>query len=701
MDNLSSSAELWAVLRYSLKASAQSNGLDFDITTADAPVIRPNNPALRPLIEQILFSRRFILTYYAAIGGIVALAAISHIRLRILKWRGRRQCLRYGDGDKGQEHTSRRAAQDGSSLSSVSSSSSSTLQGTQSPSSKGSSKLAIDETTPLISGHNVPPTLLQRSYCRVQALLLYQPAPIPAITSSSNILPDNGTTLLILLFLGLNIFYLFYHTPLSISMLFAFADRAGLCFVANLPILYVLSAKSNQPIKWLTGWSYEGLNIFHRRLGECMIIFAALHTLGMFGVWYTLLRPAHFTLLRFLSSKVILLGLFTILSYIIIWGTSTGIVRQFYYEYFLGVHILVQLAALILLFFHHSGSRPYVLASLTIWALDRVALRMIVSPVKLPGRLKITPDKETVLLTCDIPLKANGSYFSYLQRDIRQGWQPGQHVFVTIPALGLQHKLQTHPFTIASPAPPLRHSNEWPLQLIIRAKDGFSKDLLNFAKSHDDPDASVDIILDGPYGSDDTLRSLRSSDRCFLVAGGSGIAVTYPYAWTLHVNDGPEALVRHSFGAKDEIKIGDVLNATETAKVSTTPENDKFRQIWVRSSHLHLSWLEFWPAYGSMRVSNDSAGNRADMNGYTEQEMVGDLLSSMPPTREGKHTRPDVAREVKDWVVGKPHTADTKGKTTCVVVSGPDGMVRDVRNACADLVRQGWKIECHVEKFGW
>jgi hypothetical protein len=41
--------------------------------------------------------------------------------------------------------------------------------------------------------------------------------------------------------------------------IFILADRAGLMFVVNLPVLYVLAAKTNQPIKLLTGWSYEGL----------------------------------------------------------------------------------------------------------------------------------------------------------------------------------------------------------------------------------------------------------------------------------------------------------------------------------------------------------------------------------------------------------------------------------------------------------
>jgi hypothetical protein len=99
-----------------------------------------------------------------------------------------------------------------------------------------------------------------------------------------NVLPDNVASLSIALFLALNVSYLFSPTPLSILTPFALADRAGLYFVDNLPVLYILSARNSQPIKWLTGSSYEGLNIFHCWLGKWMVILAFIYTIGMFGV---------------------------------------------------------------------------------------------------------------------------------------------------------------------------------------------------------------------------------------------------------------------------------------------------------------------------------------------------------------------------------------------------------------------------------
>ena len=700
MAELFSSAELRAVLRFSLKPSASSSFVDF--AAGGVPDLDVDSPALRHLIEQIVFSRWFINTYYAAIGGIVVLFALLHWGRRLSRARRRRQNPRR---DKEEKQTS---TPDEENLpSSNASSSSITLQGDE-VSPKHSPKLVADESTPLISNNETSSPSRPSLVKRIKAFLMYQPASVPAITASSNQLPDNGTTLLILLFLGLNVFYLFFHTPLSVRMLFAFADRAGLCFVANIPILYVLAAKNLGPLKWLTGWSYEGLNIFHRRLGEWMIILAVLHTVGMFGVWYTLLRPFHFTLLHFLSTKLVILGLLAFTAYLAIWATSTGLARQFYYEYFLGLHLVLQVAALVFLFFHHSHTRPYVLASLGIWALDRILVRMMVSPVRVLGTLNLADDRETVLLECQIEITKSTSWLPRTR--ITHGWQPGQHTFVTLPCLGLGHKLQTHPFTIASPAPPKDYVGAWPLQLIVRAKDGFSRDVLDLAqktrrdtRTDGPPEIEVPIILDGPYGSNDTLDALRTSDRQCLIAGGSGVAVTYPYAWDLLVDNGTNALTYAQYQDSD----GDMGICPKPDHHPFAPWDTIFHHLWIASRGLHRRWVRIWPSYSSMKLqdpSPHSSGSGADGFGQPE---VGNLLSWTPYTQATRSggTRPDIGWALREWVAGhyfkSKGAASSKDESVCVVVSGPDGMVRDVRNAAAELVREGWDLEVHVEKFGW
>jgi hypothetical protein len=355
------------VVRFSLTATSTSSPLDFDssfdTSAAGGPPIDESDPRIRRLVEQILFSRRFILTYYPVLASGLLILTVSH---QTKHWRTNSRD-RGGHTYLESEDREDRHTEGGGS------SSSSTLEGTASPpDGKLKSDSTPDEQSPLLFDGIAAKPPNSSTWSKAKGLLMYQP---PDIQSWNVKFPSNATSLLILAFVGLDAFYLFYHVPLTILMLFAFADRASLVFVANLPILYLLSAK-NQPLKWLVGVSYESLNIFHRRLGEIMITLALTHTLGMFGVWYTLLSRIGFSLSRFLASPVILLGIFSSIAYQTIYYTSTAFFRQQWYEVFLGLHIVLQVAALVLVWFHHHNSRIYVGVALAIWAIDRLIIRM-------------------------------------------------------------------------------------------------------------------------------------------------------------------------------------------------------------------------------------------------------------------------------------------------------------------------------------
>lgn len=644
--------DLLAVLRLSLDtATARAN----PPPNKDDELFDPKSPQLRKLVEQILFSRWFVVTYYGVFAAVIIVAAVGHWSTR---WR--------------RSHRRRRESEDASDTPS-SGSSSTTLRDVD----EDTFKTLASEDTPLLRHRKNTSSLRRRwtSFCT------YQPKPTFALTAPANHLPANGTTLTILSLFAVNLFYLFFHTPISIPMLFAFADRAGLCFVMNLPVLYVLAAKTNQPLQYLTGWSYEGLNIFHRRLGEWMTVLAALHGAGMMGVWYTLLRPLHFSLERFLSSRVILLGIFALVAYLAIYVTSIGWMRYLCYEKFLVLHIVLQVAALVLLFFHHHDARPYVIASFAVWTFDRICMRLFWSTRKFVATLQIAPDKTTVLLFCDIQIADNKSV---LRTNITQGWKPSQHVFITVPGIGWRHRLQAHPFTIASPAPcSVLPGSSWPLQLTIRAQDGFSKDLLEYAEFHQ----HTEILIDGPYGSTDALEASRAADRVCLVAGGSGVAVTYPLAWDLNVSQTPQSIVSSRTVYKNGKKV-----VSPIASIANLSNADQVTQLWVRRDGSSNAWITWYPRHEEVRHQECVS----TMTTTPEDETVVDLITSRFETGD-MHMRPDLYLELKNWVQSRLSGEEK----LVVVVSGPDGLVRDVRNSVALLQKGGHDIAVHVEKFGW
>jgi len=648
-----SSFELRTAMRLALRAPSYIS--DVAALEEEGPP-GGNSPQFRELVKAILYSRTFILTYQAVLVCLLVAFTTVHVVRKVSRWRRMRTVLERRrtaeEREMGQTQTPQTSDikgvedQDG-----MGSSSSSTLVGTpRSPSPKLST--SPNERTQLLPSSKNPASTGKwvRTIGTLRGWLTYQPRLIPIVNKT---LPANATSLTVTALLTINIFYALYRVPFTIPMLFVFADRSSLVFVANLPWLYLFAAK-NQPIKLLTGYSYESLNILHRRLGELMCFAALLHSLGMIGVWYTLLRPVGFSLARFLLSKIILLGIGAFIAYESLYFTSLGSFRQRWYELFLGIHIVLQVVALVLLFFHHRGSRVYVGTALAIFLIDRVVYRMTIKPASYPADLVIYDDKMTVGVHLSVPLAKNPPFYKrLLGANIRVGWKPTDHVFLTVPAISCKHIIQSHPFTIASSA--LGPEEHIALELLVRARDGFSGDLLRYAENHE----KVKVRLDGPYGSQHATEMLQDSEICVIVAGGSGIAVTWPAVCAI---------------------------ADPSGHTDKDPENDACSQIrkrilfiWVVQKAAHLSWL------GREKI--------------TKLRSRGVVVVVPAPTEETG--RPDIGAIINDWITDTDDEFSNGRGRVGVVCSGPDGMGRAVRNTCSALQGRGRDVGVCIEKFGW
>jgi hypothetical protein len=559
----------------------------------------------------------------------------------------------------------------------------------------------------------------------VRSWLTRQPAPLPVTHRS---LPSNGTSLFILAWLGLNVFFHFFRLPLRRDYFFIFADRAGFVFIVNLPLLYLLGAK-NQPLRRLTGYSYEALNIFHRRVGELMCFEAAVHLVGML-LWQFVLSPewllASRTARAYFTHPLILCGIGALAAYELLYFTSLASVRQRCYEFFLATHVFLQAAALVFLWFHFYTAQPYIALSLAIFLADRLVWRLSLKHADITADLVIL-DKDTYTLSAnwDIPSsdtpQPRGRRWWYpffllpRNRSILYGWHPTDHVFLTVPSLGRLHALQAHPFTIASAAPG-RHSAPLPsshdtqtggrrtsthawLTLLIRAHSGFTRDLLDHCMSQNI--YRLPVKLDGPYGAPPAqhgaLSMLRASGCAVLVAGGSGIAVVFPLAWALFFQD---HLFRSSASDDDgddgDDNNGDFASPDDDQCAADDDDDGKFlslggsgqerRRIRGRMRRkVYLLWV------------THSREHREWVAGFPLQELVERGLELVIPEPTAEAGRPDVKGMVSGWI----GDAAEEGREVGIVVSGPDGLNRAVRNVVADEVGRGSKIRVAVEKFGW
>jgi predicted ferric reductase len=265
--------------------------------------------------------------------------------------------------------------------------------------------------------------------------------------------------------------------------------------------LSVFLALKNTPLAFLTAYSYERLRILHQLAGYTTIFCMCLHsttyliTISQFN----LLTPI-MTQLSQIMGAVVGVSLLSIIP-------SFFLLRKRSYELFYATHMILFLLIIIGLGFHRpqiSGKVIYIFFfSAGIFFLDRV-FRFLKLALYFPGNHATVTALE------------HGGVRIVLKRT---PWRtvPGSHVFLWIPKISLA---QTHPFTVVSTNP---------LELVVKAHDGFTKHLLAYASTKGDS-GDVWASADGPYG---TLPAFSNYDHVVLIAGGSGATFTFGIATQL------------------------------------------------------------------------------------------------------------------------------------------------------------------------
>lgn len=210
-----------ALLRYALRAPPISSSASAPFHSTDKGGFAPEgDERFKKLIDGIHFSQRFILSYQLVLIGLLLVFTAIHWGSRLQAWRRRRTTIK--DRCEGDRLSNWKAAEGKGgviieSISRGSSSSSSTLQEDFHPKHKVSERRLDEQSLLLPKGSDIKaPSRGWTMTSRVRAWLVYQPRPIPIINKT---LPSNGTTLAVLAFIGLQIFYTFFKTSLSLSML--------------------------------------------------------------------------------------------------------------------------------------------------------------------------------------------------------------------------------------------------------------------------------------------------------------------------------------------------------------------------------------------------------------------------------------------------------------------------------------------------
>jgi predicted ferric reductase len=274
----------------------------------------------------------------------------------------------------------------------------------------------------------------------------------------------------------------------------SFTNRSRIS-VSNLALLTFLALK-NTPLAILTSYSYERLHILHRAAGYTTVFFSLLH-----ATIYIISLAKSNDLVDLLETSQIMgiTGGFAVLVSL----ASTFLLRQRRYEVFYAIHVTMFILILIVLGMHRpelaKKTLIIIIFTASIWISDRLfrASRLAYNAWGNEATITPLPHGGVRILVKHSPARAVA----------------GSHIFLWVPAI---RALETHPFTVVSTNP---------LELVIKAHDGFTKDLLKHATSNSG--ANLRASVDGPYG---TFPDFMSFDHVVLIAGGIGASFTFGVA---------------------------------------------------------------------------------------------------------------------------------------------------------------------------
>lgn len=281
--------------------------------------------------------------------------------------------------------------------------------------------------------------------------------------------------------------------------------------VCNFCVVVFLALK-NTPLAVLTAYSYERINILHQIAGTTTFVYLILHA-SMYADYF--ISAGQIAVLR---SDTVVAGMVAGFAFLGLWF-SGAILRRWWYEAFLAVHISCFLAGLIAAANHQpqlaeNGLLIMFAVVAAIWGADRVVRgsRMLLNAVGNYATIEPLANGGTRVTLAKAPVGGGGSSMA------------GKHCFVWIPAV---RKFESHPFTIAASAP---------VEFVVNSYDGFTRDLHKRALAN--PGEKLRVSVDGPYG---TIPDPLKFDKVVLIAGGSGATFTFGLAANMLERMGPEA----------------------------------------------------------------------------------------------------------------------------------------------------------------
>ncbi|PVH86441.1 hypothetical protein DL98DRAFT_481154 [Cadophora sp. DSE1049] len=377
------------------------------------------------------------------------------------------------------------------------------------------------------------------------------------------VIPTRGQAMYIFLISFLNLILLLtpyvYHRPQASFLtrghqtLSIVGNRAGSMAMGNVAVLFLFAARNN-PLLYITDWSYGTYLLLHRWLGYWAIVQTIIHSFMLMAYYMAKdMYKAEFARNYWSWGIVATVCACAMLPFSHLW------VRQKFYEFFLLTHIAFSLLFLIGYYYHiwylysyNWGYEIWMFVVSGIWALDRV-IRVV--------RMVIQGSRTAVVAAIG---DVDGDY---IRIDIQGKELKGGVAYLCFPTLGWRF-WETHPFSVAftpgsipeetsSKSHPPASTSEEPTPgqeksepnistpaavsttstsaahntttFIARARTGVTNQLLARV-TKENGSARIRVLIDGPYHHSGQVSShLSPCSNILYIAGGVGITACLPY----------------------------------------------------------------------------------------------------------------------------------------------------------------------------
>jgi NAD(P)H-flavin reductase len=298
--------------------------------------------------------------------------------------------------------------------------------------------------------------------------------------------------------------------------------RGAWMSVMQVPLIVLLAGRTNV-IGFLVGSSYERINWAHRWVSRGLLCTVAVHAGFFLREWFR----ADFVAVEIEYMPVVKYGMGA--GGLLLWMNVSGLspLRKAWYEFYVLQHLVSIAVFLWLLHVHVPAYAMYY-----IWmAIGFVAFDRVVRLVWLLFRnvhLFTRSSGKGRLLGYEVEVyPLPGHVTRVVVRNVSFKWSPGQHIYLSLPRLGL---LEAHPFTLSTAYPSdVKPGSPVDATLEIRAHSGLTHRLYTLAKKRsnrlDSNTPSLLAFIQGPLGARPTWNA---NDSLVLISGSTGASFTMP-----------------------------------------------------------------------------------------------------------------------------------------------------------------------------